>query len=209
MTVFSILGVTFGVAALVIVLSVMGGFEEILKDKMLRGQAHVEILAENPILGFPLSDDIMEKLEKKFPEALGMQAFIQSDVVIKQRKHLSSAILLGLDSKKEIGLWALRDSMTEGSFKSIDDEHYPLISFDDNENKWPGIVLGEGLASQLGADLGDEITILSPQASSSSTVLSGGTVSRNYVVTGLYQSGLGDYDSKFAVTSILGLKIYD
>ena len=202
MTVFSILGVTFGVAALVIVLSVMGGFEEILKDKMLRGQAHVEILAENPILGFPLSDDIMEKLEKKFPEALGMQAFIQSDVVIKQRKHLSSAILLGLDSKKEIGLWALRDSMTEGSFKSIDDEHYPLISFDDNENKWPGIVLGEGLASQLGADLGDEITILSPQASSSSTVLSGGTVSRNYVVTGLFQSGLGDYDSKFAVTSI-------
>ena len=92
--------------------------------------------------------------------------------------------------------------MTEGSFKSIDDEHYPLISFDDNENKWPGIVLGEGLASQLGADLGDEITILSPQASSSSTVLSGGTVSRNYVVTGLFQSGLGDYDSKFAVTSI-------
>ena len=53
MTVFSILGVTFGVAALVIVLSVMGGFEEILKDKMLRGQAHVEILAENPILASP------------------------------------------------------------------------------------------------------------------------------------------------------------
>ena len=50
MTVFSILGVTFGVAALVIVLSVMGGFEEILKDKMLRGQAHVEILAKNSIL---------------------------------------------------------------------------------------------------------------------------------------------------------------
>ena len=202
MTVFSILGVTFGVAALVIVLSVMGGFEEILKDKMLRGQAHVEILAENSILGFPLSDKTFSKLEKTFPEAIGMQSFVQADVVIKQRKHLSAAIILGLDNNTEESLWALKTSMIEGSFDTITKEHYPLISYDDNENKWPGIILGEGLASQLGADLGDEITIVSPQASSSSTIISGGTVSRNYVVTGLFQSGLGDYDSKYAVTSI-------
>ena len=110
--------------------------------------------------------------------------------------------MLGLDNNKKKVFGLLKTSMIEGTFDTITKEHYPLISYDDNENKWPGIVLGEGLASQLGADLGDEITILSPQASSGSTIISGGTVSRNYVVTGLFQSGLGDYDSKYAVTSI-------
>ena len=131
-----------------------------------------------------------------------MQPFVQADVVIKQRKHLSSAILLGLDSTYQTGLWALRDSLIEGKFDSIDKEHYPLISYNENESKWPGIILGEGLAGQLGADVGDEVSILSPQASSGSTLLSGGTISRTYVVSAIFQSGLSDYDGKFAVTSV-------
>ena len=69
MTVFSILGVTFGVAALVIVLS-DGQFEEILKDKICEVR-HMLRFSQKIYLGFP--DDM--KTRKKFPEALGMQAF--------------------------------------------------------------------------------------------------------------------------------------
>ena len=67
-----------------------------------------------------------------------------------------------------------------------DEDHRPLISFDISESSFPGIVLGEGVAGQLGANVGDEITILSPQAASGAVLFSGGTITRTYVVSGVF-----------------------
>src|SRR5690606_2056235 len=61
--------------------------------------------------------------------------------------------------------------------------------------------LGEDLAIQLGAEIGDAITVMSPQASVD-TALGGGTVSRQYVVAGKFRTGLFNYDAKWAVVSL-------
>ena len=66
---------------------------------------------------------------------------------------------------------------------------------------FPGIALGDQLALQIGADIGDEITLLSPQASSSSA-MAGGTLARRYVVTGKISTGLFNYDAKWCVVSL-------
>ncbi|MES2744177.1 MAG: ABC transporter permease [Bdellovibrionota bacterium] len=202
MTTFSILGVVIGVAALIVVLSVMGGFEQDLKNKMLKGQPHLEVIAENPLAGFSLKEHPLSEFKKLFPKAEGIQPYTESDVVLTHGKHISAVVLFGIDPKIGGALWAFDESMTEGKLESIGSLHAPVIPMNRENPKWPGIVIGDSLASQLGADLGDEITVLSPQASSSATVMSGGTFSRNYTVVGLFHTGLFNYDSKWAVVSL-------
>lgn len=202
MTTFSILGVVIGVAALIIVLSVMGGFEQDLKNKMLRGQPHLEIIADNPLAGFSLKEHSISDFKKLYPNADGIQPYTEGDVVLTHGKHISAVVLFGIDPKIGGSLWAFDSSMTEGKLESIGSLHTPIIPMKLDKPQWPGIVLGDSLASQLGADLGDEVTVLSPQASSSATVMSGGTFSRNYTVVGLFHTGLFNYDSKWAVVSL-------
>src|SRR5436190_644671 len=79
-------------------------------------------------------------------------------------------------------------AVTEGEMAGIGATH-PASGALDVEVRRPGIVLGDQLAEQLGAELGDEITVLSPQANVG-TALGGGTVSRQYVVAGKFRTGL-------------------
>ncbi|MBQ49603.1 MAG: hypothetical protein CMP10_19645, partial [Zetaproteobacteria bacterium] len=162
MTMISIAGVALGVAALVVVLSVMAGFEQDLKEKMLRGLPHVEILAENAIAGFSLVEYPIKKFQKKFPEAQGMSVFTQSDVVLKQGKHMATVVLFGVDPLSSTEVWGFGGSMIDGSLEDVNKEHRPVLSSLNDNTEWPGIILGDGLAVQLGADVGDEIVALSP-----------------------------------------------
>src|SRR4051812_34299318 len=82
MTIVSIFGVAIGVAALIIVLSVMGGFEQDLKDKMLRGQPHLEIMGKNAAAGFSLQQYPVAGFKRLVPEATDVEPFTQADVVL-------------------------------------------------------------------------------------------------------------------------------
>ncbi len=203
MTVISIAGVTVGVAALIIVLSVMGGFEAELKQKMLKGQPHLEIVGENALAGFPLKKHSLKSMKQLFPEATGIEAFTSADVVLKQGKHISPVELFGVDPQEKGHLWGFSDSMVEGKLEDIGSEHLPIVTAATDNSKWPGIVLGQSLAMHLGADVGDEIAVLSPSAATSATTaLSGGTLTRHYVVVGIFSTGVTAYDSKWAVVSL-------
>lgn len=203
MTTFSILGVVIGVAALIVVLSVMGGFEQDLKGKMLKGQPHLEIIGENALAGFSLKTHSLDSFRKIYPDAEGIQPFTEADVVLKHGKHPAAVVLFGIDPKEGGSLWAFDQSMVEGQLGDIGKVQRPVISLDGVISEWPGIVLGDQLATFLSADVGDEITVLSPTAASSSeTFMSGGTITRSYVVVGLFHTGLFNYDSKWAVVSL-------
>lgn len=202
MTTISILGVALGVAALIVVLSVMGGFEQDLKSKMLLGLPHVEVLHERAVLGFSLDEQPLEELQKLFPEAESLAPFVQADVVLKQGKHLAAVSLYGVDPKADNSMWAFDGRLIEGDLAAIGESHQPLISFDPQPSRFPGIVLGDGLAGQLGASIGDEIVALSPESASSHTILGGGTLTRSYVLVGIFHSGLFDYDAKWAIVNL-------
>lgn len=200
MTMVSIAGVAIGVAALIVVLSVMGGFEQDLKTKMLRGQPHLEILnKQSGVVGFSLKEIPLSLFKKAIPEAIDLEAYTQADVVMKQDRHLTSAVIFGVEAEREGHLWGFSDAMIEGELSSIGRNH-PTANGDPDVRR-PGILLGEQLAEQLGADLGDEIIVLSPQANIGSAI-GGGTVSRQYVVSGKFRTGLFNYDMKWAVVSL-------
>ena len=197
MTAISILGVAIGVAALVIVLSVMGGFERDLKSKMFRGLPHAEVLHENTMAGFSLVEHPLDTFEKMFPEAVRLEPYTQADVVIKRGKHLASLTLFGIDPAKGGKLWGFSDGLIEGEIEHLltaDADRYYRPDI-------PGIILGESLASQLGALVGDEIRILNPQLSITAA-MGGGTFSSRFLVVGLFSTDLPRFDTKYGVVSL-------
>lgn len=204
MTIVSILGVTIGVAALIVVLSVMGGFEGELQKKMLRGLPHMEVVSEiHATAGFSLKEYSTDRLKKLYPEAYGVEPFTQADVVIKRRKMMLPITLFGIDPSRKEHLWGFSNTMIEGELNSVGTlSTLKSPSEGGSENKLPGLVIGEELASQLGADVGDELTIISPQMINVGTMLGGGTVSKRFVMVGKFRSELSNYDLRWAVTSI-------
>lgn len=203
MTVVSVLGVTIGVGALVIVLSVMGGFEADLKRKMLAGEPHLEVIAENAVAGFSLLDYPVSSFKELFPEATAIEPFVSADVVLKRKGFVVPATLIGVRPEMEgTKLWAFDGMFIEGGLQDFKGLIKPQFPQDPKVIRdLPGIALGDQLALQISADVGDEITVLSPQASASSA-LSGGTLARSFVVTGKISTGLFSYDAKWAVTNL-------
>ena len=201
MTITSIVGVALGVFALVVVLSVMGGFEKDLRSKMFRGLPHLEIMATNAIVGFSLREHPLDKLRTTIPEAVGLEPFTQADVVLKQKKHLASVTIFGIEPTKGGQLWGFGKAMTQGELSSVGKTHPSASDSNYEPRKYPGIVLGESLSVELGADVGEEITILSPQTGIKD-VLGGSSLSATFVVSGIFKSDLPRFDSKYAVVSL-------
>lgn len=204
MTVVSIAGVAIGVGALVLVLSVMGGFEADLRRKMLSGEPHLEVISgSNALGGFSLKEYPIKNFKKLIPEATAIEPFVTSDVVLKRRGFVTAAILIGV-RQEMIGskLWAFDGAFSSGEFENIFKTQKPEIPQQAGVyDELPGIALGDKLALQIGADIGDEITVLSPQTSPS-IALAGGTLARRYVVTGKISTGQASYDGKWSVTSL-------
>lgn len=198
MTKISIFGITIGVAALVIVLSVMGGFEEDLKKKMFRGLPHLEILNKEALLGFSLQNFSLNKAKKLFPTALGVEPFTQADVVLKNGKNLASVTLFGISPEHGGKLWGFYDSMIQGSIDSLRKSSKELES---RLSQAPRIVLGESLAVQLNADVGDLIQILNPQANLGNA-FEGREPLQSYLVSGVFLTDLPQFDSKYAVVNL-------
>jgi lipoprotein-releasing system permease protein len=204
MTVVSIAGVSIGVGALVLVLSVMGGFEADLRRKMLSGEPHMEIIAaNNPVAGFSLKEHSLEDFKRRFPDVKNIEPFISTDVVLKRRSFVNSATIIGVRPESEgANLWAFDGAFSEGVMADLFKLQKPMLpQSPDVILDLPGIALGDQLALQIGAEVGDEITVLSPQASSSSA-LAGGTLARRFVVIGKLSTGLFNYDGKWGVVSI-------
>lgn len=199
MTWVSVCGVGIGTCALVVVLSVMAGFEQDLKDKMFKGLPHLEIFAKNRLVGFSLQDLSVEEISKMFPANAGVEPFTQADVVIKHGKHIASSTLFGIDYRHGGGkLW----SFNEGQSWLADSERQAVQKrLYRAESDLPGVGLGEGLARQLSATIGDRVQILNPQ-SRIDTILGGGDISQEFEVVEIFVTELMQYDQRYALTDL-------
>ncbi|MEZ4741231.1 MAG: FtsX-like permease family protein [Bdellovibrionota bacterium] len=202
MTTMSICGVALGVFALVVVLSVMGGFEQDLKSNMFRGLPHLEILANNAMAGFSLKEYPIEMFKRDFSDAVAIEPFTQADVVLRQKKHLASVKIFGVDPKAGGKLWGFSSSMVQGKLEDLDEKR-PMLYSDTPKNHYPSIVLGESLAIELGVDIGEAVHVLNPQVSIRQTFSASNTsLSSTFIVSGIFRTDLPAYDAKYAVVSL-------
>ncbi len=185
-TIISIGGVALGVMALLVVLSVMSGFHDDLRNKILGVNAHVVVLNQaGPI------DDYMEVMKrlKKQPLVIGASPFVLGQVMVSRGDRAQGVFLRGIDPSYEEETTSLRKHMKVGTLED-------LVS----GNNTDGIIIGQELSSMLRAYVGDEVNVISPiQTMGPMGML---PRVRKYNVVGIFEVGMYEYDTNLVLTSL-------
>lgn len=197
-TFISIFGIFLGVAALIIVLAVMNGFETDLRTKILGIKSHIELTTD--ITG-PMKD--FEKVRERIAGLEGVVAstpFIYSQAMIRSGNGVTGVIIRGLDTQsafKVINLGKIR----EGNIEYLNTLPENLAkSYKAEDAQANGIVIGKEMAKNLGIYLYDIITIISPMGVS--TPMGVMPRMKKFIVVGIFESGFYEYDSTLAYLSL-------
>jgi lipoprotein-releasing system permease protein len=178
----SMMGIALGVAALIIVLSVMNGFQKEVRDRMLSVVSHIEVFAPN---GAALPDMARTLQEAKAnPEVVGAAPFIATQALLARGEDMKGAIIRGIDPLLEPQVSDIGQSMKAQALKALVPGEF-------------GVVLGAELARSLGVQEGDKVTLMAP----SGQVTPAGVVPRlkQFNVVGTFDSGHYEYDSTLAL----------
>jgi lipoprotein-releasing system permease protein len=181
----SILGIALGVAALIIVLSVMNGFQREVRDRMLNVIAHVELL---DYAGQALPDwQATAAKAKQNPGVIGAAPFVASQSLIARGEDMRGAIIRGISPAEEATVTGLGAQLKDGAFAQL------------QPGAW-NIVLGTELARQLGVGVGDKITVVAPGGQ----VTPAGVLPRlkSFNVVGTFTAGHYEYDSGLALVHV-------
>ena len=191
-TIISIAGVMVGVTALIVVIAVMNGFKEDLRDKILGVTSHVVISR------FDGNISKYQEVRAKVGEVAGVKAatpFIYTQVMISSRKAISGAVLRGIEPKTASKVINLPKNMRAGSLEELEAESKP-----EGMRSTPGIILGNELARNIGALRGEPVTVISPLGRL--TPLGRVPRSQTFRVAGIFDSGMYEYDSTIAYVSL-------
>jgi len=190
-TFISTAGVTLGVMALIIVLAVMTGFEEDLKEKILGTNAHVVVVRN----GASMEDyqRLMEKL-KGFKGVTAATPFIYNQVMLSSGKNVSGVVLRGIDPVSDRLVTGLSTSVIEGSMDLLE----PKMS--EGSAAIPGLLVGKELAKHLNIFVGDKVNIVSPMGNI--TPLGMMPKMKSFRVAGIFNTGMFEYDSTLAYVSL-------
>jgi lipoprotein-releasing system permease protein len=173
---FSFLGITLGVATLIIVMAVMNGFRQELFDKMLGLNGHVVVHSLNP--NFTNYDDVAGKI-RAVPGVKYALPLIEGQVMVSTTTSSTGALVRGL---RENDLKELKAVSSKIRFGTLD-------GFD----KKDGVALGTRLANDLNVKVGDYVTLLTPRGAS--TALGTAPRVKRYPVVAIFEIGMSEYDS--------------
>ena len=178
----SMLGIALGVAALIIVLSVMNGFQKEVRDRMLGVLSHIEVF-EAGGQAIPDLPKVLSTIEAR-PEVLGAAPFVGAQALIARGEDMKGVLVRGIDP-------ALEPKVTDLA-ADLSDTVLPRLKAGEF-----GIVLGGELARGLGVVAGDTVTLIAP----SGQVTPAGVVPRvrSMTVVGTFDSGHYEYDSALAM----------
>jgi lipoprotein-releasing system permease protein len=181
----SMLGIALGVAALIIVLSVMNGFQKEVRDRMLAVVSHIEIYAPG---GLALPDVQKTLLEAKaHPEVIGAAPFIAAQALLARGEDMKGIMVRGIDPALEAQVTDLAGGAQTAVLQGLTSGGF-------------GVVLGVELARSLGVQTGDKVTLVAP----SGQVTPAGVVPRlkQLTVVGTFDSGHFEYDSALAMVHV-------
>jgi lipoprotein-releasing system permease protein len=195
-TMFSIAGIFLGVAALIIVLAVMNGFETDLRTKILGINAHVVLMQYGGVLRD--YDKVLQQVARE-KEVVAVTPFIYSQAMLKKGESVSGVILRGMDTETASRVINL-GKMQEGKIAYLEGKNRLQLRLTPEGVKMPGVVLGKELAKNLGIFLFDNVFIMSPQGISSPM----GMMPRlkKFIVVGVFDSGFYEYDSTIAFLAL-------
>ena len=178
----SMLGIALGVAALIIVLSVMNGFQKEVTDRMLSVVSHIEL---QDARGDALADwQATAQAARRNPAVLAAAPFIATQSLIARGDEMRGAVVRGINPALEAGVTPLAAELKDGVLAKL------------QPGAW-NIVLGVELARTLRVKAGDTVTLVAPGGQ----VTPAGTVPRlkSFTVAGTFEAGHYEYDSGLAL----------
>lgn len=180
----SMLGIMLGVMVLITVLSVMNGFEKELRTRILGVVAHVTVSGkEGQLADWPVQ---VKQLEQN-PHVKGAAPYVQKQVMITNGNYMRGAMIQGIDNTQQHKVAEVNFKMLAGSFDTLKARDY-------------NIILGKELASNLGVQVGDKVTVIVPQVQ----VTPAGILPRlkRFTVAGIFQIGQPQYDEMGAFVEL-------
>jgi lipoprotein-releasing system permease protein len=188
-TVISIAGVMVGVMALIVVLSVMSGFEKTLKEKILGTQAHLVVLKTSQE-GMDQYDEVIRKTGE-VRGVLAAAPFIFSQVMLSSGSSVSGVVLKGIDPDREGKVTELANNLKAGRLQDLKEVQ---------AGDAPPIILGGELAKHLSVSPGDSLQVISPLGTM--TPMGMMPKMKRHRVVGVFHSGMYEYDNSMAYVSI-------
>ncbi len=185
-TAISVGGVALGVMALLVVLSVMSGFQEDLQKKILGVNAHIVILDYKGALDDP--EGVIQKIKGE-NGVVSASPFVMGQVMVSFAGKGQGVYLRGIDPARESRTTEIASHLKEGSLKELD-----------SGDGLPGIIIGRELANRLGVFRNDAISILSPSGEIGPLGML--PKIKSFKVVGIFEVGMFEYDSNLVITGI-------
>lgn len=174
----SIIGIVLGVATLIVVINVMIGFENNLRDKILGSNSHIIV---NRIDSSPIKNwQELEEQIKKIDGVKGVSPFLLNQVLLTSEESVSGVIVRGIVPETEVIVTNIGKYMKEGDLKSLVNEDF-------------NIVIGKDLASRLALSVGDEIVMVSPFGKKGPFGFT--PKMKRFKVTGIFDTGMYEYNN--------------
>ena len=179
----AIFGIAIGVLILILVTSVMNGFQRELKERVLETIPHASILGDIQLNEF----SSLEKTLYENPQVIGAAPYIETQGLLSSGSYLKGVYFLGVVPEYENTVSILSENMLVGSFLSLDEKGYNLV-------------IGEILAFQLGLNVGDYVNVLVPDTGLGIAGIFPRT--KRFKVSGVFSIGAPELDQNFAYMSI-------
>ena len=175
--ILSTVGLAVGVSALLITLFILNGFERVISEKISQFDGHIRV---SHFLNEPIESSItsLDSIINVYREDLSTTNFIQGPALLRKGKSAEGIILEGIGSNR---VEYIKDILVEGTFK-----------IDDNN-----IIIGQRLAEKLNLNLSEEIVLFD-----AFTLKSANKRLKKFKITGLFHSGMSEYDNSLAFTSL-------
>ncbi len=178
------LGMGLGVMALIVVLSVMNGFQKEIRARMLGASPHLEVVAD----GGQIQDwqAVLDKVVKH-PQVQAAAPYVAGQGMLSLGKSVQGVLVRGIDPLRETAITELSGKMKSGALSDLHGNEF-------------GIVLGSDLARTLGVRLKDKLMLIAPQGQ----ITPAGMLPRlkQFRVTGIFEIGMAPYDNSLALIHI-------
>ena len=180
----SMLGMALGITALITVLSVMNGFQQELRGRILAMTAHATL---NRWDGLVADWRALLEQASRHPEVQGGAPYIRGEAMLNHVSLVSGALLQGILPQEEGQVSDIGEKMVQGSLDDLRPGEF-------------GIILGQELANALAIQVGDKVTVITPQAN----VTPAGVLPRlkRFNVVGLFKAGMYEYDRGLALIHV-------
>jgi lipoprotein-releasing system permease protein len=180
----SLAGVSLGVAALIVILSVMNGFEGELRERLLSlsAQAHVTAIG----VAAPDGERALRERLQRLPGVVGVAPYIELTALAVRVPEMLPVVLRGIAPDQEAAVADVRPLLVEGSIDAL-------------ASGSNAVILGRDIADQLGVRVGDQVTLLVPTAAANGTPE---PRLREFTVGAVFQAGLEDHDNTLILAHI-------